>query len=252
MPSVCSISFFIFQSRGIEPVKIVAENLYSNLGLAAGEHGVDTVGNRLPYLDIHSGELTQFLTQLVGDFTPCPAMVREYGTSSSGRLRPRSARQEFGSARLAGHPLTSGTDMMMRSASRPTASLWSSDIPGSALRLMVNDPSLNAGRKLRPSVKNSATLTAKSPPVLQRITFGWASAERKCAHRRHRVYAPARAGGRAPAPFTGTQKMAAKHRCHRQRHDRRGYQRHNEGDAERHKHPPLDSGEGRREAGNSP
>ena len=97
--------FLYFQSRGIEPVKIVAENLYSNLGLAAGEHGVDTVGNRLPYLDIHSGELTQFLTQLVGDFTPCPAMVQRVWHLEFRDVYAQGVLVKFGSARLAGHPL---------------------------------------------------------------------------------------------------------------------------------------------------
>ncbi len=161
MPSVCSISFFIFQSRGIEPVKIVAENLYSNLGPRC-RRAWRRYGGKSAALSRHSlrgadavSHAARWRLHAVSGHGPESMAPRVPDVYAQGVL------VKFGSARLAGHPLTSGTDMMMRSASRPTASLWSSDIPGSALRLMVNDPSLNAGRKLRPSVKNSATLTAK-------------------------------------------------------------------------------------------
>ena len=43
-------------------------------------------------------------------------------------------------------------------------------MPGSELILMVNEPSLNEGRKLRPSVKNTPKAIRKRTMVLPSVT----------------------------------------------------------------------------------
>ena len=68
---------------------------------------------------------------------------------------------------------TSGTDNRISSAIRPILSDSSSEIPGRVLMLIVNEPSLNGGRKLRPNeaiIINAAINIAPIPP---KTTFLW-------------------------------------------------------------------------------
>ena len=53
----------------------------------------------------------------------------------------------------------------------------SSEMPGRVLTLIVNDPSLNEGRKLRPSVKKVPSAARKSTAVAESTLRLWLSAQ---------------------------------------------------------------------------
>ena len=69
----------------------------------------------------------------------------------------------------------SGIDNNMFSAIRPILSDSSNEIPGSVLILIVNEPSLNGGRKLRPNVKNITTVATNTTPVPPSTNLRWLS-----------------------------------------------------------------------------
>ena len=56
---------------------------------------------------------------------------------------------------------------------RPTLSDSSRETPGRVLTLMVNEPSLNAGRKLLPRVQNAAMASTSRTPTPPRTDFLW-------------------------------------------------------------------------------
>ena len=202
------------------------------------------MGNRLPYLDIHSGELTQFLTQLVGDFTPCPAMVQRVWHLEFRDVYAQGVLVKFGSARLAGHPL------YLRYRHDDALGLAAHGIAlverYSRQRAEIDGKRSFIERGQETSAQREEQCDADRKESTGAPEDYFRMGQRGTQGARIEGTEFTRQPGLAvelPPPFTGTQKIAAKHRCHRQRHDRRGYQRHNEGDAERHKHPPLDSGE---------
>ncbi len=87
---------------------------------------------------------------------------RVYGASISLTFTPRECSSSSARPVLRATVRISGMDSIIFSASRPSWSLFSSDMPGRVLTLIVSEPSLNGGRKLRPRVKNSPIHTRNS------------------------------------------------------------------------------------------
>ena len=91
------------------------------------------------------------------------------GASISDVLTPKACSSSSALPVFRATFLISGTESRSFSASRPIRSLSSRDSPGSVLTLMVSEPSLNEGRKLRPRVKKSAMAIIRQPPVHPKI-----------------------------------------------------------------------------------
>ena len=97
--------------------------------------------------------------------------LRTKGTSISDTLTPSACSSSSARPVLRPTVCTSGTESRISSAIRPILSLSSSDMPGRVLTLMVNDPSLNGGRKLRPRVKKTISAATSTPPVISNTFF---------------------------------------------------------------------------------
>ena len=95
---------------------------------------------------------------------------RNNGASISETLTPNACSSNSARPVFRATVCISGIVINNSSARCPILLLSSSEIPGRELILIVNDPSLNEGRKLRPSVKNTPRATTKSPIVLPRVT----------------------------------------------------------------------------------
>ena len=70
----------------------------------------------------------------------------------------------------------SGTESISSSALRPIASLSSSETPGSVLTLIVNEPSLNGGRKLEPKPNAITTAPTSAAADTPSTALRWCSA----------------------------------------------------------------------------
>ena len=89
------------------------------------------------------------------------------GASISHTLMPKACSSSSARPVLRATVRISGICMSNLSALRPIESLSSSEIPGSDEMLMVNDPSLNLGRKLLPSDANITAAITKATTVKQ-------------------------------------------------------------------------------------
>ncbi len=100
-----------------------------------------------------------------------------YGASISETLEPSACSSSSARPVLRATVLTSGTSRMSSSARRPMRSLSSRDMPGNALTLIVNDPSLNDGRKPRPRVNSTIVASIKIIPVAPSTMRVWPRAQ---------------------------------------------------------------------------
>ena len=87
------------------------------------------------------------------------------GASSSEVLTPRACSSSSARPVLRATVFISGIVMSRRSARLPMESDSASEMPGTLLTLMVNDPSLNDGRKLLPKKNVVPTATQNSTMV---------------------------------------------------------------------------------------
>ena len=95
------------------------------------------------------------------------------GHSNSELFTPKACSSSSARPVLRPTVLISGMLSRSFSAVRPIRSDSSRDIPGTVLTEIVNEPSLNAGKKLPPRVKNMTTAATKRAPTPQRIVFLW-------------------------------------------------------------------------------
>ena len=92
------------------------------------------------------------------------------GASISLTLTPNACSSSSARPVLRATVCISGIDISNSSARCPILSDSAKEIPGNELILMVNEPSLKDGRKLRPNAKNITNATANSPPVKPNTT----------------------------------------------------------------------------------
>ena len=121
--------------------------------------------------------ISMFAPVIVPNFsrTSATSSLRERSFNSNGAsisetLTPNACSSNSARPVFRATVCISGIVINNSSARCPILLLSSSEIPGRELILIVNDPSLNEGRKLRPSVKNTPRATTKSPIVLPRVT----------------------------------------------------------------------------------
>ena len=93
------------------------------------------------------------------------------GASISDTFTPSACSSSSARPVLRATVCISGMESRSSSAWRPILSDSSSEIPGRELTFIVNDPSLNAGRKLCPRVKNSPRATQNSANVAPTTLF---------------------------------------------------------------------------------
>ena len=96
------------------------------------------------------------------------ACVRSFssnGASISDTFTPKACSSSSARPVLRATVFISGTVSSSFSARRPMLSDSSSEMPGRVLTLIVNDPSLKGGKKLRPKVKNNPRERAKRMKV---------------------------------------------------------------------------------------
>ena len=93
------------------------------------------------------------------------------GTSSSLVFIPKACSSSSARPVFRATSFTSGTCKSSFSASLPIWLLSSSEMPGSELMFMVNDPSLNGGKNERPSVKNTMSVIITNVAVEAKIHF---------------------------------------------------------------------------------
>ena len=87
------------------------------------------------------------------------------GASISETFTPKACSSSSARPVLRPTVLISGISKSSFSTCFPILSDSSSEMPGRVLTLMVNDPSLNGGRKLRPRNENTTTLSTSAAPV---------------------------------------------------------------------------------------
>ena len=98
------------------------------------------------------------------------------GASISDTFTPKACSSSSARPVLRATVWISGTCISNSSARRPISSDSSREMPGRELTLIVNEPSLNGGRKLRPSVKNIPNATRNRPIVHPNTIFLCANA----------------------------------------------------------------------------
>ena len=109
----------------------------------------------------------------------CDLPSSSKGASISDTFTPRACSSSSALPVLRATVWISGIESRSSSAWRPILSDSSSEMPGSELILMVNEPSLNGGRKLCPNVKNSPRATMNRARVEPTTVFLWESAHSK-------------------------------------------------------------------------
>ena len=87
------------------------------------------------------------------------------GASISETFTPRACSSSSARPVLRATVLISGTSSNKASASRPNRSDSSREIPGKELTLIVNEPSLNGGKKLRPKLKKATKATTNRQTI---------------------------------------------------------------------------------------
>ena len=107
----------------------------------------------------------------------CERLSSSNGASISETLTPRACSSSSARPVLRATVRISGIESSSSSACRPMRSDSSSEMPGRVLTLIVNDPSLNEGRKLRPSVKKVPSAARKSTAVAESTLRLWLSAQ---------------------------------------------------------------------------
>ena len=95
------------------------------------------------------------------------------GASISETLTPSACSSSSARPVFRATVFISGTVRRSSSALRPTLSDSSSDTPGRVLTLIVNEPSLNAGRKLLPRLKKIPNATANRARTAPKVVFLW-------------------------------------------------------------------------------
>ena len=108
----------------------------------------------------------------------CERSFSSNGASISDTFTPNACSSSSARPVLRATVCISGIDKSISSARRPMRSDSSRDIPGIELMLMVNEPSLNFGRKLCPKVKNRPTATTNKTTVADTTGRLWSSAQR--------------------------------------------------------------------------
>ncbi len=137
---------------------------------------------------------------------------------------------------------TSGKASRASSTASPSASESASEVPGGATTPTVSEPSLNAGRKLRPSQGRSATAPARRSTERARIGHGrpQRAVERAGVAPLQEAQQPRLALLERAA--AGEQQQA-EGRGERQRDEHRGDQRREIGEAERPEQQAFDAGQ---------
>ena len=123
--------------------------------------------------------ISMFAPVIVPSFsrTSATSSLRERSPSSNGAsisdtFTPNACSSSSARPVLRATVCISGMVNSNSSARCPILLLSSSEIPGRELILIVNEPSLKEGRKLRPSVKNTPSATMKRaivPPSVTRL-----------------------------------------------------------------------------------
>ena len=90
-------------------VEVVSEKLDGDAGLGTAEHGVDTVADRLTYLDVGSAYGRELLTHLVQQFR-VGAVFQYEGSLYLGYIDTQCVLVQLGASGLAGH----GLDLCVR------------------------------------------------------------------------------------------------------------------------------------------
>ena len=98
------------------------------------------------------------------------------GASISLTFTPRACSSSSARPVLRATVFISGTSSSSCSARLPMASLSSSEMPGSEEMLMVNEPSLNAGKKLLPRQKNTTNAITNELNVPMMTGHLWSNA----------------------------------------------------------------------------
>ena len=93
------------------------------------------------------------------------------GASISDTFTPRACSSSSARPVLRATVLISGMESNSSSACRPILSDSSKEIPGRELIFMVNEPSLNGGKKLRPNVRKLPKAATKSVSVVPSTIF---------------------------------------------------------------------------------
>ena len=101
------------------------------------------------------------------------------GASISEVLTPSACSSSSARPVLRATVWTSGNSISICSASRPILSDSSKETPGMVLTLIVKEPSLNGGRKLRPCMHNKAMETTSNTLAVPITNFLWRSAQPK-------------------------------------------------------------------------
>ena len=109
--------------------------------------------------------ISESFSRISRTISPRVRSLSVYGASISETLTPNECSSNSARPVLRAVVRTSGTDSINFSASAPILSLSSSDIPGRVEILMVIEPSLKDGRKLRPRVKNNAIAATNRTPT---------------------------------------------------------------------------------------
>ena len=93
------------------------------------------------------------------------------GASISDTFTPKACSSNSARPVFRATVFISGIESKISSAIRPILSDSSIEIPGIVLMLIVNEPSLNGGKKLLPNVKNMITAATRTPPVIPSTHF---------------------------------------------------------------------------------
>ena len=98
-------------------------------------------------------------------------LSRIKGASISETLTPKACSSSSARPVLRATVCISGISISISSVIRPILSDSSREMPGIVLTLMVSEPSLNGGRKLRPSPNMITRAKISKPPVIPIISF---------------------------------------------------------------------------------
>ena len=110
--------------------------------------------------------MTESLWRTSSNSSLCERSLSSKGASSSDTFTPKACSSSSARPVFRATVCISGMESRISSACRPILSDSSSEMPGKELTFIVNEPSLNAGKKLCPNVKKHPNATRKRASVL--------------------------------------------------------------------------------------